>query len=182
MTDTTQDRVEYGPSRALGVSLTAVWLTTAGVLVWVGSVLGPESVDAMDGFTRILFTAVPIRVFAWTMAIVFAAIGLATARALGRPGPSLTLSADGVTLRSGAEIPWHRIDAVESEEFALRIRLTPEAATAGGGRWLGRRDPNRIVLSAFQLGGDPRAVARELEGRRPPRSSPDLPPSETSST
>lgn len=60
--------------------MTVVWLVGAAILFWLGFVLDPSDVDAIDGVQRILFTLVPIKAFAWVMSIVFLGIGAATAR------------------------------------------------------------------------------------------------------
>ena len=61
-------------------ALAGVWFVTAAILVWVGAVLTPDAAADMDGAQRILFTAIPIRPFAWVMAAVTVFLAIRTAR------------------------------------------------------------------------------------------------------
>jgi hypothetical protein len=85
------DPTEYRPSPRATLLVTMVWVATAAVLFWLGTILGPEDREAMDGFALLLFTLVPIRLFSWTMAVVFLGIGVSTARRgfLGRGSGSV---------------------------------------------------------------------------------------------
>lgn len=62
-----------------------ILVVTAVLLLWVGWVLPADAADAMDGFQRLVFTVIPVRPFAWVMAVVFLALA---GRLLLKGGPS----------------------------------------------------------------------------------------------
>lgn len=67
--------------------LAGAWFIAAAVLLGVGWVLAPDAADSMEGAQRILFTAIPVRPFAWAMALVFSGLGVVTLRADGEDDP-----------------------------------------------------------------------------------------------
>ena len=179
--------IEYRPSTALGLAMSAVLLVTAIVLVWLGTILGPDDREAMDGLVLLLFTAIPIRLFAWTMAVVFLVIGGATARAVLRRTPTLRISQDGLTLRSGPPIPWSRLRSANlTADGLLELGLGSDDIEASKRRGLlarlvPGRAKNRIVLSSLDLGADPAEVAQVIQERLavPPNGATDVGPNES---
>lgn len=166
---------EYRPNATLGYVFAGVFTATAAILVWLGIVLSPDDRAAMDGWTLLLFTVVPIPLFSWTAAAVFLILGVRIARRSMRAQPTMLVSDAGVTLPTGTLVPWSRLASVKASETELRLTLlansdappkTPKLWLVWL-RWL-RRDEDKIILSSFELGADPAAVAEAIESRRAP--------------
>ena len=176
MNDAKPPTVEYRPNRVLGLAFVALFLLTAAALIWVGAALGPEDVQAMDGFNRILFTAVPIRPFAWTGAIVFVLLGITIARRALRRQPTLSISSEGAILFPGRLLRWHDIASIQTKESEIVITISENAlshSSTFGSRpfrrlWArgGANDDCRVVLSSLALGASPTDVLAALEAAR----------------
>lgn len=164
--------LSWSPSRGIALLNIVLLLGTAALLLWIGSVLGSDAVDAMDGFERVLFTLVPIRPFTWVMSVIMTALGLKVAHYAFAGEPSLRLDAGGLRFRDGTTVGWDDVEVLDPEHSAT-LRLTASAfMSTGSGRASrkARTTPDgRPVreLSSFDLGEDPRVVAREIERRRP---------------
>jgi hypothetical protein len=166
---------EYRPKVPLGFALAGIWVVTAMILVWVGVVLRPDDRAAMDGFTLILFTAIPIRLFSWTAAAFFAFFGFRVARRALRAEPTLVLSEANLTLPDGKVVPWSQVSAKVEKNGLLVIVVADPHSNRGSEnilpkwrRWLARRlNDNQVALSSFDLGADPAVVAAALESRIP---------------
>lgn len=165
---------EYRPNKSLGIVFAVIFVVTALVLVWVGVVLRPDDRAAMDGLTRILFTVIPIRLFSWTAAAVFAFLGVRIARRAIRAEPTLIIAEADVTFPTGKVIPWSQVTSAEVDKNDLlvivtalgRAEQTTPNARLSWLRWLGRgQDPNQVVLSSFDLGADPGTVAALLQSK-----------------
>ena len=156
-----------------GLLISSVWLLTAGILAWLGLILGPEDQEGIDGVARLLFTVVPIRVFSWTMAVLFLWMGILTANRVFRGDPTLVICAEGLRLRSGRQVRWKEIDRIEvrrngmlevvmvgSRELPQRNRLWKRFARAQS-----ENDRRPILLSPFELGAAPTKVAKEVQER-----------------
>jgi hypothetical protein len=149
-------------------------LVTAGVLLWLGTVLTRDAATAMDGFTRLLFTAVPVQLFAWTLAAVFVLLGVRIAQRSLSKRPTLTISDSGLGLPDGRVLPWQAIDSAEPTQANLQIRIarepsrSPETPLAKGwrSRFSRRSTQNTIVMSAFDLGAHPSVVAAAIASAR----------------
>lgn len=77
------------PSGGGKVLLGGIFFVAALVLVWVGWALPADSASAMEGGQRLLFTVVPIRPFAWIMAVVFVWLGWRVVKSVPPPeGPA----------------------------------------------------------------------------------------------
>ncbi len=78
------ESIQYRPAVLQSLVSGGVWLVTAIILAWLGKILGPEDTAAMEGFTLLLFTVVPIRLFCWTAALILAGMsGYLLRRGLG---------------------------------------------------------------------------------------------------
>ena len=165
------DVIEYRPRLTHSLVAAGVWLITASILAWLGLILGPEDRGAMDGLTLLLFTVVPIRLFSWTMATVFAALGVFSARRGLGGRPSLVLSSQGLVLRSGRSIPWSEITSTEvtpSGVLLIDVESRESLSEPPGVRsWFGRLGRNlasqQLALSSFELGTSAEEVVGELE-------------------
>ncbi len=169
------ETIEYRPKTSLAFACAAIFVVTAAILVWLGIILSPDDRAAADGLTRILFTAIPIPLFAWAAAAVFTVLGLLVARRSFRADPTLIVTETSVTLPNGKVIPWSQVASAKAHENALLLILVadpqahrkPPRPRPRWLRWLGcGRDENHLVMSSFDLGADPAAVAAELESRR----------------
>ena len=167
------DSIEYRPGVGPGLAVSGIWFATAGLVAWLGLILGPEDRAAMDGFALLLFTAIPIRLFSWTMAPLLAALGVYfVRRSLGGP-PSLAVSPEGLSLRSGRRIPWTEIASVQvTKEGHLVIDVEVPGSSGVSTRtwsWLKpfhrAASGRRVSLSPFDLGCGAEEVATEV-GRR----------------
>jgi hypothetical protein len=151
---------EYRPNTLAAVGFASVFFVTACVLTWLGWVLKPSDVAAMDGINLLLFTAIPIPVFAWCSAVVFAVLGtLVLVQSLKRE-PTLIISTDGIQLANKRLIPIQEVASVEASESALTITLKPKSGTQKG---------EKLVFSSFALGTSPdkaRSVFDFLAGAR----------------
>ena len=168
------ETIEYRPNTSLAFAFAAIFVVTAVILAWLGMILSPDDRAATDGLTRILFTVIPIPFFGWAAAAVFTVLGLLVARRSFRTDPTLIVTETSVTLPTGKVIPWSQVASAKAHENALRLILVadpqahrkpprPRSRWLG---WLGRgRDENHLVMSSFDLGADPAAVAAELESR-----------------
>ena len=173
--------IEYRPKTAVGLIFAGIFAVTAVILLYVGFILGPADREAMDVFTRLLFTLVPIRLFSWTFAAVFLALGIQVTRRTLRSEPTLLISEAGVTLPTGKVVPWEQVRSVEvARKDQLLLEIAPERAVTRplrGPSWLRRlmssSPEGQVQVSSFALGADPVAVAAELEGRRA-EASPDV--------
>jgi hypothetical protein len=161
---------EYRPRAVVGLLVAFVWFLTAGILAWLGFLLGPEDREALDGFVLLLFTIVPIRTFSWTMALVFLWMGVGTVHRIFIGEPALALSEDGIRIRTGRALKWREIESINLQSDGI-LRIDPVAAQdqpalRGLGRWLsllrteGGRGP--IFLSSHELGASTDHVAQEL--------------------
>jgi hypothetical protein len=165
---------EYRPGRKTGFFLASLMLGTAGVLLWLGAILTRDAATAMDGFTRLLFTAVPIRLFAWTLAAVFLLFGVRIAQRSLSKRPTLTISDSGLGLPDGRVLPWQAVDSAEPTRANLKIRIAREPpgspvmplTTGWRSRFSRRSTQNTIVLSAFDLGADPSVVVAAIASAR----------------
>jgi hypothetical protein len=121
----------------------------------------------MDGLTLLLFTVVPIRLFSWTMATVFAARGVLSARRALGGAPTLVLSSQGLVLRSGRPIAWSEITSTEVTPSGLRLIAVGSREPRGGRSWLGRlgrkRASQQLAISSFELGTTVEEVVGEME-------------------
>lgn len=156
----------YRPSRAFGLFLVAVHVATSALLFFLGFVLDASSTEAMDGFERLLFTVIPIRPFAWVMAVVFLGLGLATVRRVFFGRPTLLLAEDGLETRDGHRITWKEVGRVDVlDDKALRLLVTrPDHA------------PETVEIGQFGLGTGVTVVAEEIErhlGSSPADPDPD---------
>lgn len=61
--------------RQVATSLAVALFIGAAALVWAGRVLDRSDVAGMDGGPLLLFSIIPIRPFAWGMALVLAGLG-----------------------------------------------------------------------------------------------------------
>jgi hypothetical protein len=167
--------VEYRPNKTLGFAFAALFILTAAILLWVGSILGPDDVASVDGFNRILFTVVPISLFSWAGASVFTVLGLLIARQSLRTDPTLTISDDGATLANGTAIQWSDVISVEAKESELVLTIA-EDVTGNGNEprktkarrtswWRRGTSDHRLVMSSLALGADPARVKTEIESR-----------------
>jgi hypothetical protein len=173
--------LEYRPGVLRTLVASGVWSIAAVLVAWMGVILGPEDRAAMDGFALLLFTVVPIRAFCWTMAPLLAGLGVYLAHRGLAGAPSLALSSEGMTLRSGRAIPWSEVTSTAVTpkgelliEVDAHVRSTEPAST----RWRpmrsrGVRRADQLALSSFDLGTNAQNVAAEVEkrmiGRRDPR-------------
>jgi len=166
--------VEYRPSTGFGISAAAIFVVTAAALVWIGATLGPQDRAAMDGFTLLLFTVVPIRAFSWVCGAAFLALGYRSARRALDGEPALVVSDTGILLIGGRAIPWDRVRSAEvSPSGLLVLQFVPARGENGrpaGRRWWlgplrGGKEENRVALSSLDLGTDPVAVAAEIARR-----------------
>ena len=169
------ERIEYRPNKAVGVTFTGMFFVTSAILVWVGFVLGPDDVASIDGLNRILFTAVPIWLFSWTAAAVFASLAFLIARRSFRTAPTLSIAERGVTLPTGKLVPWSDVLSVEASESELALTIAKNVTGSANTRrwpalWTRRRvagvDDGRVLVSSFALGADPAQVRQEIEMRR----------------
>lgn len=156
-------------------TLCAIFFVTAAILIWVGFVVQPDDRAAMEGFTRLMFTVIPIPLFSWTAATVFTILGIRIARRTLRTQPTLIASQSGLTLPSGAIIPWLQVKSAEvAENSTIKIAIgdpdsdpVPPHVGPIWRRWFGGgTDEDLVILSSFELGADPATVAEELERRR----------------
>ena len=153
---TSEEVLEYRPSRTAAVVLGTVFIATGIVLAILGALLTESDVSGMDGLQRLLFSVVSVRWFSWAMAAVFAALGVRIVARGFRAAPALALEAAGFTLGGEERIPWDHVDEIRTlpKPPVLRLRLG-----------------DRVVsLSSFDLGADPAAVAgrmAELRTRSP---------------
>jgi hypothetical protein len=162
---------EYRPNPRVGIVLSGLFAIVAGILIWLGVVLTGDAADAMDGFTRLLFTAVPVRLFAWTLAAVFLFLGIRIATKTMSKRPTLTISDLGLGLPDGTMLLWPEIESAEAVHAStLKVTFRPRPAQSrdpapsiGWRGWLTRKPPeHRIVVSAFDLGADPSMVAAAI--------------------
>ena len=166
------DPIEYRPRVAPSLAVAVVWFATAGVVAWLGLILGPEDRGAMDGFALLLFTVVPIRLFCWTMAPVLAALGVYLARRSLAGPPTLVLMSDGLVLRSGVLIQWGEITSAElASEGDLVIGVESLEPARGSGVWsllkrlVSPRRGQTLAFSPFELGSRAEDVVAELKRR-----------------
>jgi hypothetical protein len=162
---------EYRPHPRVGIFLSSLFVLVAGVLVWLGTVLTGDAADAMDGFVRLLFTAMPVRPFAWTLAAVFLLLGIRVAAKIMSKRPTLTISDRGLGLPDGTMVLWPEIASAESVH-ANTLQVTfrprpaqsrdPEFSIGWRGRLTKKPPEHRIVVSAFDLGADPSVVAAAI--------------------
>jgi len=149
--------IEYRPSVGLGYFLGGTFVVTALVLVWVGWSVRPEDRTAMTGLTRILFTVVSIRLFAWVFAAIMFYLGVRVvrrgARRGARRGPSLVIDDSGLSFGASASVPWSRIAATELDKNGVLLIDVVGA--------------EKVALSSFDLGADPAEVAAEISRRTP---------------
>jgi len=169
------ETIEYRPNVYLAFAFAAIFVVTAAILVWLGAILRPEDRAAMGGLTLILFTAIPISLFSWAAAAVFTVLGLRVVRRSLRAQATLIVSETNVTLSNGKVIPWSQVASAKAHDNALlltvvadtQIHPKPARPRRMWLRWLVRaRNESQVVMSSFDLGADPAAVATELESRR----------------
>lgn len=171
--------IQYRPTVLAGLVLTGIFAATAIILAWLGMILDPSDVDAMDGFTRVLFTAVPIRLFSWAGAAICLLFAGAIARRTFRSAPTLVLSESGLVIHERPRVPWSDIRAADvTRGGVLRIVVDRRGATerldaapALSRQRRSRTDQRSVTLSSFDLGADPSLVAAEIEVRRAPSVS-----------
>lgn len=163
--------LHYRPSVPATLAQASIWIVVAVLLFWIGSVLGPESRAGMDGFTLLLFTVIPIRLFSWSMAVVFGAMGALTLRRTFSGAPTLTLSDQGMRLRSGRDVAWDDVLGVRlDDEGALQVSLAPDPEAArGGSRWsrMFQSPPDQLSFSGFELGQATQGVLDVIVDMRP---------------
>ena len=164
--------IEYRPNRIVGCTFAAIFFLTAAILVWIGNVLGPDDVASMDGVNLILFTVVPISLFSWIAATVFALLGILILRRTLRTHPTLIILDEGLTLPTGEFIPWSSVISSEVKGNELIMALTEDMSMgrqeskvrALVPRWLrARNGRNQLILSSLALGADPAAVEAEIK-------------------
>ena len=168
--DSTIARAEYRPSPKTGFFFACVFVAAAGALLWLGAILTRDSAAAMDGVTRLLFTAVPIRLFAWTLAAVFLLFGIRIVQKSMSKRPTLTISDSGLGLPDGRVLPWQSVASAQSTQGNLEIRIARGPAGSEGvsgnvtrrGRFSRKPSQDTIRVSAFDLGADPSAVAATI--------------------
>lgn len=146
------DPLDFRPKRWVAVSLGGVFGAAACLLVYVGWVLGPNDVEAMDGLRRLLFTVVSIQWFAWAFAAVFALLGARVASVGFRVHPTLRIHPHGLSIGGGVPVPWTDLGEV-------RTRPKPEVLEIDIG-------DRTLTWPAFELGADPRRVAELIVARR----------------
>ena len=150
------DPKEFRPDRRVSGLAALLFVGTGAVLIWLGFVLAPSDREAMDGFQRLLFTIVPIKPFSWAMGLVFMALGLRVAYRGLRGPPSLVVSDAGLTLGAKGEVPWLAVARVSlPSPDSLLIEILRDT------------EPERTVLSRFELGRDPEAVVELIRTRVP---------------
>ena len=163
--------LDYRPRPFATCLLASLWFVVAILLIWIGTVLGPESRAGMDGFTLLLFTVIPIRLFSWTMAVVIGGLGTVTLAQAFTGQPALTLSDQGMRLRSGREIAWSSVSGVRlDDEGSLLVSVIPDpGATPAGSRWarMFQSPPDQLSFSGFGLGHPPQGVLEAIVALRP---------------
>jgi hypothetical protein len=175
----TLEKTEYRPGKIAGLVFAAIFLATAAVLVWLGITLTPRDVKAMDGLNRIIFTVVPIWLFAWVFALVFALFAFGFLHRTLRSEPTLSVSAEGVKVYREKLIQWSAIKQIEASESELILTLAPDADACRDEsqrrkKWVFRRSgKGRVVLSSLALGALPGDVKSELEIRRMSVNTPE---------
>lgn len=168
------ETIEYRPNKVLGVVLTTIHCVTAAVLVWVGFILGPDDVRAMDGTNRILFTVVPIWFFSWVAAVVFLLFAFMIGQRTFRNKPTLVISPDGMTIPLGKKVEWSELISAEAKDSELVLTLREQGNVSRSSssrallpRWLFSGAGNgQVVISSFALGADPVKVLEQLEFQR----------------
>jgi hypothetical protein len=156
---TSEEVLEYRPSRTAAVVLGTVFVTTGVVLAVLGALLTESDVSGMDGLQRLLFSVVSVRWFSWAMAAVFAALGVRIVARGFRAAPALILEAAGLTLGGEERTPWDHVDEIRTlpKPPVLQLRLG-----------------DRVVsLSSFDLGDDPAAVAERMAQLRTRSPAPE---------
>jgi len=171
----TEEPLTWSPSRGMGLLSLIVMVGTAILLLWIGTVLDSDAVDAMDGFEKLLFSIVPIGPFTWVMSVVLTALGLESAHSAFRGGTTLRLDAEGLHFRDGLKVSWDDVEVVDPER-AASLRLASPAfrkPTSDGRPGKESRSPRPAIreLSSFDLGEDPRVVAKEIQRRRSDRGA-----------
>ena len=176
MSDRKPDWIEYRPNKIVGSLSVATFVITAIVLAWLGTILGPRDVDAMDGLNRLLFTAIPIPLFAWGAAIGFLIAAVAIARRTFKAQPTLVVSQeDGI--RCGDELwAWDDISSIEAIESELVITVQGKAAAPSEnlvsrvatklqrGQGCGK---TKKVFSSLALGAVPAEVLARIQTVQP---------------
>lgn len=166
------ESIEYRPHVVVGIVFAGVFVLTAAVLIWIGSILGPEDVSAMDGFPRLLFTAIPIRPFSWVCAALFLFLGYLQAQRTFRAEPTLQISDSGLTFADGTSRPWLELDSVEAnKEGSLTLIFVDDRASDSmtgkndglKARRSSHKKSNRKTLSGFELGTETEAVKTQIE-------------------
>lgn len=174
------ETIAYRPNTAVGLVFSGAFFVTSAILIWLGAILGPNNVAAMDGFNRILFTAIPIWLFSWATAVVFAFLGFLIARRTLRTEPTLAASGDGLRLPTGKMTEWSNIQSIDALENELVLIVekqeiddarTPRSWVLNRLRQAGTND-RKLHISSFALGACPEKVREELEAvRQAARSS-----------
>lgn len=142
----------YRPRAGVAAFLGGVFLVTAAILLFLGWILGPDDVSAMDGVQRLLFNLVSIRWFSWIGALAFGLLGARIVSVMFRTEAALEIRDAGLTIRGEGPIPWLAVGEV-------RVRRKPEVLEVEIG-------DRTLRWSPFELGADPSAVAAELGKRR----------------
>jgi hypothetical protein len=167
--------IEYRPRVVVGLVFADLFMVTAVVLAWLGYILGPEDQGAMDGFARLLFSVVSIRLFAWTFSAVFVGLGVLIARRTFRQEPTLVISGTGLTLPEGRTVGWEDVRSVhvtDNDHLVIEVGDDdPETDPVGRRRRFIvrlrlRPPPGQVAISPFLLGTDPAAIRTEIEQRR----------------
>ncbi len=162
----------FRPARGLGILSIVVSFLTATALVWVGRSLSPDSVDAMDGFFRLLFTIIPPRPFAYAGAALWFFIGLLIAQSTFGGPPTLKLASDGMELRNGLRIAWDDVVGVQKttrDQIVIQLRNPEELISRirGMRRTFAKMNLKRVgtpvVFSQNEVGGDLEVVVAAIK-------------------
>ncbi len=172
MDATPAEHIDFRPRKAVGVLFSFFCCVAAPALIWVGFALGPSDVESMDGFNRLLFSVVSIRLFAWAGAILFVGIAILIAASVFRKQPTLTLI-PGVGIRAEGRLwRWNEIASIEATETEILISVSQDAPPPkpnGRGKWLNRglKNSHKLVFSSLALGAGPSEILATIQESRP---------------